>query len=121
MDALIMECPVAGIVCEQAQPSLVALRVERRAANRAQEGWLQLGSNRKRMYHGHALKLVAIEFDGEIKGWFKWLDGHFKGVEYGGTGVAQLALETAADHSNFIGSRYQAWLDAGAPERRRVR
>jgi len=113
MDALILECPVAGFVCE-----LPAVPVAALAQERPIEGWQEEGSKVTRMYRGRKLVMDPLMADGRLLGWFKWLDGHFRGIDSSLENGERL-LESEVENGESAWKRRQAWLDAGSPERRR--
>lgn len=113
MDARVRHMPLAGLVCETPLLS----RVERRV-NRAPDEWVNIGACTSRMYHGHQLRLEPLTVEGRLLGWFKWFDGHYRGVEYD-IGAGERLLECEADQAASAWRKKQAWEAAGAPERRR--
>lgn len=117
MEAAVCEQPVAGFVCEYPRRVLVA---ERRAANRAPEGWHEDGRVVKRYYHGHLMRLEPLSAEGRMLGWFMWMDDSYRGVE-GRLAVAEHLLEIEVEHAIRAWERKQAWIAMGSPERRRGR
>jgi hypothetical protein len=126
-----MEMPVAQAVLETViavDPVSVpaVLVIEKRHANRLPEGWHRSPDvwrsadrdTERRAMHGHQLVVEEYTYGGSIKSWFKWIDGHFRGMTYSSMDDAKRDLEGEVEREVTAWKRKQQWAASGVGERR---